>query len=69
MPYRKRIDTLTETHRLLDQQISQMEKNGADAMKIAELKKKKLQYRDELSRLTKLQWDHDHNTVDFGDDR
>jgi hypothetical protein len=34
-----------------------------------ELKKQKLKMRDELSRLHKLQWEHDHEYVDFEDDR
>ena len=33
------------------------------------MKKKKLALKDEISRLTKLQWEHDHESVDFDDDR
>jgi hypothetical protein len=42
MPYRQRIETLTESHRLIDQTITEMEKSGADPHKIIEMKKKKL---------------------------
>lgn len=70
MPYRNRIETLTESHRLIDKTIAELEKNpDSDALKISELKKKKLQYKDELRRLERLQWENDHESVDFGDDR
>lgn len=70
MPYRNRIATLTESHRLIDNTINELEKNpNSDALKISELKKKKLQYKDELRRLERLQWENDHESVDFGDDR
>lgn len=70
MPYRNRIATLQESHRLIDKTIQEMEKNpDADALKISEMKKKKLQYKDELRRLERAQWEHDNETVDFGDDR
>jgi hypothetical protein len=70
MPYRSRIAVLQETHRLIDKSIQEMEKNpDANALKISEMKKKKLQYKDEISRLERLQWENDHDTVDFGDDR
>jgi len=70
MPYRSRIAVLQETHGLIDKSIQEMEKNpDANALKISEMKKKKLQYKDEISRLERLQWENDHDTVDFGDDR
>lgn len=50
--------------------IQELEKNpNSDALKISDLKKKKLQYKDEIRRLEKLQWENDHEIVDFGDDR
>lgn len=70
MPYRNRIATLNESHRLIDMAIQELEKNpNSDALKISDLKKKKLQYKDEIRRLEKLQWENDHEIVDFGDDR
>ena len=35
--------------------------------KLMEMKKRKLSTRDEISRLNRLQWDYDHNTL-HGDD-
>lgn len=68
--YHSRIQSLKESHRLLDGQIIEMEKNSnSDQEKISEMKKKKLMYRDEILRLEKLQWIEDHERVDFEDDR
>lgn len=69
MPYRNRISTLTESHRLIDEQIMLLESKNGDPVKITELKKQKLIYKDELRRLERLQWENDHETVDYGDDR
>lgn len=70
MPYRKRIETLTESHRLVDQTIINLTSQpGYDELKVNELKKQKLMYKDEIRRLERAQWEHDHETVDFGDDR
>lgn len=64
--YRSRIQTLEESHRVLDQQIT--EGNYTDEQ-ISEMKKRKLILKDEIARLTKLQWIEDHERVDFDDDR
>lgn len=69
MPYRSRLQTLNESHRLIDEQIKIMESNNADELKISEMKKKKLQYKDEIRRLERLQWEYEHDTHDFNDDR
>lgn len=68
--YESRIKTLAETHRLLNNQIDQMEKTGHFTdEKISELKKQRLIYKDEIARLTKLQWEFDHETIHQDDDR
>ena len=64
--YRRRIQTLEESHRLLDKQIT--EGNYTDEQ-ISEMKKRKLALKDEIARLTHLQWIEDHERVDFDDDR
>ncbi len=62
--YENRIKTLTETHRLLDKQIEEMERSGTFTdQKLSDLKKQRLQYKDEIARLTRLQWEHDHETI------
>lgn len=68
MPYRSRIITLTESHRLIDEQIKLMEANNADPLKISEMKKQKLIYKDEIRRMERIQWEYQHDTVDLSDD-
>lgn len=64
--YENRIKHLEESHRVLDKQINQLLSSGQfDDIKIQEMKKQKLQLRDEIRRLNRLQWDHDHESVHF----
>ena len=69
MPYRNRISFLQETHRRLDRQISQLEESNASAEDITNLKKKKLDIKDEISRLTRLQFEAERETVHWDEDR
>lgn len=68
--YKAKIKQLEESHRVLNKQIDDMERNHphVEVDKLAEMKKKKLAFKDEISRLNKLQWDYDHDRVDLGDD-
>ena len=63
--YKAKIKQLEESHRILNKQIDDMERNHphVEEAKLAEMKKKKLLIKDEIARLNKLQWDHDHETV------
>lgn len=71
MSYHERIRQLENLHRQIDSQIDKMERNHphVEQMKLQEMKKTRLQYRDELSRLRKLQFEEDHERVNFDDDR
>lgn len=70
MPYRSRIATLKESHRLIDESITEKSKDPTyDELKLNELKKKKLQYKDEIRRLEKLQWEYEHDSHEYDDDR
>ena len=70
MPYKKRLETLIESHRLIDQLITdKMKDPNFDELKVSELKKQKLLYKDEIKRLERAQWEHENETVDFDDDR
>lgn len=71
MSYRARISQLENLHRQLDSQIDAMERNHphVEQVKLQEMKKNRLQYRDELSRLRKLQYEEDHERVNFDDER
>lgn len=62
---------MTESkYRLLTNQIAQLEKSGtSDPKELATLRETSVQYMSELKKLNRSQWEHDHETVDFGDDR
>ena len=63
--YKAKIKQLEESHKILNKQIDDMERNHphVEETRLAEMKKKKLLIKDEIARLNKLQWDHDHETV------
>lgn len=64
--YENRIAHLQEAHRVLDKRIDDMEKSGNfDDQNITVLKKQRLQLKDEISRLNKLQWEYDHESTDY----
>jgi len=70
MPYKQRIKTLEESHRLVENQLFQLEKSGStDIEKIQKLKETKEKYFSELRLLNRAQWEHDHESVDLDDDR
>ena len=70
MPYKQRIKTLEESHRVVENQIFQLEKSGStDFEKLQKLKELKDKYFTELRLLNRTQWDHDHERVDLDDDR
>lgn len=70
MPYRSRIKTLEESHRLVENQLFQLEKAGnADPEKIKKLRETKDKYFTELRTLNRAQWDYDHETINLDDDR
>ena len=67
--YNEKIKHLEEMHRVLNKQIDDMERNHphVDVTNLSDMKKRKLVIKDEISRLTRLQWDHDHERVDLGE--
>jgi hypothetical protein len=54
---------------MLDNQIFNLEKSSGDPEKIKKLKETKDKYFTELRLMNRAQWDNDHNSVDYGDDR
>ena len=67
MPYRNKIKSLKETHRVLDDQIHHLELINADPLRISDLKKRKLMFKDEIIRLEKLQWEEEHERINYDD--
>ncbi len=57
-------------HKLLDKQINEMQTNhpGVDIEHLTELKKKKLQVKDEISKLYRLQWEEETQRTGYGDE-
>ena len=65
-----RIRHLEEMHRVLDLKIAEMEAHPhVDEQKVAEYKKQKLKYKDEISRLMRQDWEEKHERLpeDFND--
>jgi hypothetical protein len=69
--YENRIKHLEELHRVLDKQISDLLRDHphVEESKVAEMKKQKLQLKDEISRLQRLQWEDTNETLNYDDDR
>jgi hypothetical protein len=66
--YENRIKHLEHVHEMLDKKIDVMEKTGVfEDYNIHDLKKQRLQIRDQLSELRRKQHEHDQE-VDQGDD-
>jgi uncharacterized protein YdcH (DUF465 family) len=67
--YENRIKHLEEMHRVLNDKIDTLEKTGKFTDdQLQEMKKQRLQFRDELAILRRKQWEHDHETVRYDDD-
>lgn len=65
MSYEKRIETLQEGLKVLENQIA----DATEPATIETLKNKKYTYESELRRLIRLQWEEDTQRVHFDDDR
>ena len=60
MPYKKRIETLIESHRLIDGVITDLMANpNFDEMKVKALKKQKLIYKDDIRKFERAQIEYD----------
>jgi hypothetical protein len=70
MSYKSKINHFEEMHKLLGKQIDEMQTNhpGVDLEHLAELKKKKLLIKDEISKLNRLQWEEDTQRTGYGDE-
>ena len=70
MSYKAKIKHLEEMHRVLNKQIDDMERNHphVEVEKLTNLKKQKLQIKDEIGRLTRLQWEEENERTGYGDE-
>ena len=61
---------LEESHRVLETQIEQIEKSdNPDATKLVSLREQRDKYLTELKVMRRAQWENDHETIDYEDDR
>ena len=70
MPYKSQIRNLQEAYQKLDNEIFSLTKSETkDQFKIQELINKRSRMQTEIRKLQKLQWEEDHDRVNFEDDR
>lgn len=68
--FERRIAHLTQAHRSLDSQITNMETSGKfNNPEITEMKKKRLQIKDQIAKLKREQWQYEHESIPFDDER
>lgn len=68
--YQTRIAHLEEMHRVLDKRIDTLERTGVfNDADMQTLKKQRLSLKDQIQKLQRQQWEHDHETLDMDDER
>ena len=61
-----RLNWLQEQHRMLDRKIDNLTKHTVTHTEdVADLKKKRLQYRDEIAKLQRLIYEHTHEVIPY----
>jgi len=66
MPYKNRIETIKQSITLLESRINSPNEYDSEAM--FDIRRQLLTLNTELSKLTKLQWEEEHDRVNFEDD-
>jgi len=70
MPYKAKIKDIQNQIKINESALKKLtEGNLQDTAKYQQIKEHIVDLRTELSRLNKLQWDHDYESVDHEDDR
>ena len=67
MPYKNRIETIKRSITLLESRINSPNEYDNDTK--LDMRRQLLILNSELSKLTKLQWEEEHDRVNFEDDR
>jgi hypothetical protein len=67
MPYKNRIETIKQSITLLESRINSPNEYDNDTK--LDMRRQLLILNSELSKLTKLQWEEEHDRVNFEDDR
>ena len=69
MPYKHRIKSLEESHRLISIEIEKLENDPIRYNdKLSKLLDTRAKYLNELRTLRRAQWENDHERVNFDDD-
>jgi len=66
MPYKNRIETIKQSIKLLESRIYSY--NEYDTETVFDMRRQVLILSTELNKLTKLQWEEEHDRVNFEDD-
>jgi hypothetical protein len=70
MPYKAKIKDIERQIVINEEALKKLSSAGLqDEEKYKNIKGNVIDLRTELGRLNRLQWDHDHESVDYGDDR
>lgn len=70
MSYHSKIKILEETYLNLNTKIDALQKSeNSDKEELQKMISQRTKYLSELSRFRKLQWEEDHERVEFDDDR
>jgi ABC-type phosphate transport system auxiliary subunit len=70
MPYKSQIKNLQEAYQKLDNEVfSLMKSEDKDQVKLQDLIGKRSKIQLDIRKLQKLQWEEDHDRVNFEDDR
>ena len=70
MPYKSQIKNLQEAYQKLDNEVFSLTKNeDKDQVKLQDLIGKRSKIQLEIRKLQKLQWEEEHDRVNFEDDR
>jgi ABC-type phosphate transport system auxiliary subunit len=70
MPYKSQIKNLQEAYQKLDDEVFSLTKNeNKDQVKLQNLIGKRSKIQLDIRKLQKLQWEEEHDRVNFEDDR
>lgn len=69
MPYKSRINSIKNEIQDIEKKLKELKESGYDGEKRKFLNDTHIKLQSELSRLYRLQWENDHESVDYGDDR
>lgn len=67
--YHQQIQRLKVKHQELHERIERLDRKQFEDVALPKLKREKLAIKDEISRLERVQWEQQHDTLDWDDER